>query len=76
MVSLLPKSSLNLSSFFLIFSVMFTKTSAITAGLSFGQIAVAVLGTLVITGEYASGQIRSSLAAVPRRGQLLAAKAQ
>lgn len=52
-----------------------TARYAITAGLSFGQIAVAVLGTLVITGEYASGQIRSSLAAVPRRGQLLAAKA-
>lgn len=47
----------------------------ITAGTTFGQIAVAVLGTLIITGEYASGQIRSSLAAVPRRGRLLAAKA-
>ena len=47
----------------------------ITTGLAFGQIVVSVLGALVITGEYASGQIRSSLAAVPRRGQLLLSKA-
>ena len=47
----------------------------ITTGLAFGQIVVSVLGALVITGEYASGQIRSSLAAVPRRGHLLLAKA-
>ena len=47
----------------------------LTVGSSFGQIAVAVLGALLITGEYSSGQIRSSLAAVPRRGRLFAAKA-
>lgn len=47
----------------------------ITYGLSFGQIVVAVLGALVITGEYSSGQIRSSLTAVPNRGRLLLAKA-
>ena len=47
----------------------------ITSGTSFGQIAVAVLGALIITGEYASGQIRSSLAAVPHRGRLLLSKA-
>ncbi|WP_167147183.1 ABC transporter permease subunit [Actinomyces sp. ZJ308] len=47
----------------------------ITAGLSFGQIVVAVLGALIITGEYSSGQIRSSLAAVPHRGRLLLSKA-
>ena len=47
----------------------------ITAGLNFGQIVVAVLGALIITGEYASGQIRSSLAAVPHRGRLLLSKA-
>jgi hypothetical protein len=33
-----------------------------------------VLGVLVITGEYGSGTIRSSLAAMPRRGVLLTAK--
>lgn len=47
----------------------------ITSGLIFGQIVVAVLGALIITGEYSSGQIRSSLAAVPRRGRLLLSKA-
>ena len=36
---------------------------------------MAVLGALVVTGEYSSGQIRSSLAAVPHRGRLLVAKA-
>ena len=52
-----------------------TAKESITAGLNFGQIVVAVLGALIITGEYSSGQIRSSLAAVPRRGHLLLAKA-
>ena len=47
----------------------------ITAGVMFGQIVVAVLAALVITGEYSSGQIRSSLAAVPNRSSLLWAKA-
>ena len=47
----------------------------ITVGATFGQIVVAVLAALVITGEYSSGQIRSSLAAVPHRGRLLWAKA-
>ena len=47
----------------------------ITSGLTIGQIVVAVLGALIITGEYSSGQIRSSLAAVPKRGQLLVSKA-
>ena len=52
-----------------------TAKDLITQGLAFGQIVVAVLGALIITGEYSSGQIRSSLAAVPKRGQLLASKA-
>lgn len=47
----------------------------VVGGLQIGQIVVAVLGALAITGEYSSGQIRSSLAAVPRRGRLLLAKA-
>ncbi|WP_159625074.1 ABC transporter permease subunit [Actinomyces sp. zg296] len=47
----------------------------IIAGTSFGQIAVAVLAALIITGEYASGQIRSTLTAIPHRSQVLAAKA-
>ncbi|GAB3430569.1 ABC transporter permease [Actinophytocola sediminis] len=39
------------------------------------QLAIGVLGVLVITAEYASGSIQPSLLAVPRRGRLLAAKA-
>ena len=45
------------------------------SGLMAGQLAIGVLGVLVITGEYATGMIRTSLAAVPRRGRLLLAKA-
>ena len=52
-----------------------TAKNLITQGLTFGQVVVAVLGALIITGEYSSGQIRSSLAAVPHRGRLLLSKA-
>ena len=47
----------------------------IAAGSVLGLIVVAVLGALMITSEYASGQIRSSMMAVPRRGRLFTAKA-
>ena len=47
----------------------------ISSGSVLGMIVVAVLGALVVTGEYASGQIRSSMMAVPRRGRLFTAKA-
>jgi ABC-type transport system involved in multi-copper enzyme maturation permease subunit len=40
-----------------------------------GQLAIGVLGVLVITSEYSSGVIRASLLAVPRRIPVLAAKA-
>ncbi|HTV11759.1 MAG TPA: ABC transporter permease [Acidimicrobiales bacterium] len=50
-------------------------TSISLSGLVFGQLTIAVLGVLAITGEYSTGMIRTSLAAVPRRGRLLAAKA-
>jgi ABC-2 type transport system permease protein len=39
------------------------------------QLAIGVLGVLVITGEYATGSIQPTMLAVPRRGRLLAAKA-
>ncbi|GAB2582720.1 ABC transporter permease subunit [Kribbella endophytica] len=38
------------------------------------QLCVSVLGILVVTSEYATGTIRTSLSAMPRRGSLLAAK--
>jgi ABC-2 type transport system permease protein len=41
----------------------------------FGQFIVAVVGVLIITGEYSTGMIRSTLAAVPNRMPVLAAKA-
>jgi ABC-2 type transport system permease protein len=45
------------------------------AGLHLSQIAIGVLGALVITSEYGTGMIRASFAAVPRRRTVLAAKA-
>jgi ABC-type transport system involved in multi-copper enzyme maturation permease subunit len=45
------------------------------AGLIIGGLVISVLGVLVITGEYSSGMIRATLAAVPRRSTMLAAKA-
>jgi ABC-2 type transport system permease protein len=48
---------------------------ASTFGVFFGQLIVAVLGVLVISGEYSTGMIRSTLTAVPRRLPALVAKA-
>lgn len=45
------------------------------AGVNFAQLAVGVLGVLVITAEYSTGMIRSSLTAVPKRLPILWAKA-
>lgn len=44
-------------------------------GLETAQLLMIVLGAVVITGEYSSGSIRTTLAAVPVRGRLMAAKA-
>lgn len=43
-------------------------------GYHMAQLAIGVLGVLVITGEYSTGMIRSSLMAVPRRLPVLWAK--
>ncbi len=53
----------------------FDPTNNSFAGLTIGQLAFGVLGALVITTEFSSGTIRATLAAVPRRPLLLAAKA-
>ncbi len=45
------------------------------AGLYLGQLTICVLGVLVMSTEYSTGVIRSSLLAVPRRWPMLAAKA-
>jgi ABC-2 type transport system permease protein len=49
--------------------------SFVTWGLMFAQITAIALGTLVVTTEYGTGLIRATLAATPRRGAVLAAKA-
>ncbi len=45
------------------------------AGVNIGQLAIGVLGILVITGEYSTGMIRSTFIAVPKRLPVLWAKA-
>jgi len=44
------------------------------AGVNVAQLAIAVLGVLVITGEHSTGMIRSTLIAVPKRLPVLWAK--
>jgi ABC-2 type transport system permease protein len=43
-------------------------------GLHLSQVAIGLLGVLVITSEYSSGMIRATLAAVPQRRLMLVAK--
>jgi ABC-type transport system involved in multi-copper enzyme maturation permease subunit len=50
-------------------------TAASLTAITVAQLAIGVLGVLVITAEYATGSIQPSLLAVPRRDRLLAAKA-
>lgn len=57
------------------FKAGFDPTRVSLTGLLFGQLAIGVLGVLVITAEYSTGTIRSTLAAIPRRPIVLAAKA-
>ena len=55
--------------------VRWDATAISLSGLGIAQLAIVILGILVVTSEYSSGMIRTSLTAVPRRGRLLAAKA-
>ncbi|AVT28593.1 ABC transporter permease [Plantactinospora sp. BC1] len=43
-------------------------------GLTLGQLALVVFGTLVMASEYSSGTIRATLVAVPRRGRCYVGK--
>ncbi|MFE9172739.1 ABC transporter permease [Streptomyces kebangsaanensis] len=52
----------------------FDPTYVSFAGMGLGQLAMIVFGVLVVTNEYSTGMIRTSLAAVPRRGAFLASK--
>lgn len=49
-------------------------TNVSLGGMLFGQLPIAVLGALVISGEYSTGGIKSSLTAVPQRLRFLSAK--
>lgn len=53
----------------------FDSINTAVAGFNFSQLAIGVLGVLVISGEYSTGMIRSSLMAVPHRLPVLWAKA-
>jgi len=52
-----------------------TWVTVATLGIAFAQLVSAVLGALVITGEYGTGMIRSTFAAVPKRLPAIVAKA-
>jgi ABC-type transport system involved in multi-copper enzyme maturation permease subunit len=53
----------------------FDPTFRSLTGIFLGQLAIGVLGVLVITAEYSTGMIRSTFASVPQRASVLAAKA-
>lgn len=55
--------------------LLFDPLQTSVSGAFFAQLAMGVLGVLVITTEYGTGMIRSTFAAVPQRGMLLTAKA-
>lgn len=50
-------------------------TNLSLSGFALGQIAIGVLGVLIITAEYSTGTIRATRAAVPNRPLVLATKA-
>ncbi|MFK4147735.1 ABC transporter permease subunit [Streptomyces sp. NPDC004065] len=54
--------------------ISFDPTFVSFAGTTLGQLAMIVFGVLVVSNEYSTGMIRTSLAAVPRRGAFLAGK--
>ena len=53
----------------------FSPIDTTLAGYHLAQLAVGVLGVLLVTGEYATGMIRATFGAVPRRLPVLWAKA-
>ncbi|MEV1286152.1 ABC transporter permease [Micromonospora sp. NPDC049679] len=55
--------------------VQFDPTGASLRGVFLAQLAIGVLGVLLVTGEYSTGMIRATLSAVPTRLPVLWAKA-
>lgn len=56
------------------FRLTFDPVRQSLTGLLFGQLALGVLGVLVVSSEYGTGTIRATLTAVPRRPLVLVAK--
>ncbi|UNO39900.1 ABC transporter permease [Streptomyces sp. MST-110588] len=52
----------------------FDPTHVSFSGMGLGQLAMIVFGVLVVSNEYSTGMIRTSLAAVPQRGTFLFSK--
>jgi hypothetical protein len=52
----------------------FDPTRSSLAGMLFAQLAIGVLGVLVVSAEYSTGTIRATFSAVPRRPLVLVAK--
>ena len=63
------------NTFSVIQRLTFDLTRVSLRGLLFSQLIIGVLGVLVMSAEYGTGTIRATLAAVPRRPRVLAAKA-
>jgi ABC-2 type transport system permease protein len=53
----------------------FDPTNNVLAGVALGQLAIGALGVVLMTSEYSSGMIRATLAAIPNRPLVVAAKA-
>lgn len=53
----------------------FDPIQAVVMPIQFTMLLAGILGAISVTGEYSTGMIRSTLAATPRRGAVLAAKA-
>jgi hypothetical protein len=53
---------------------VFDPTLTSLSGLFFAQLAVGVLGVLLVSGEYATGMIRATFTAVPRRVHVMVAR--
>jgi hypothetical protein len=52
----------------------FDPTALSLAGLTLGQLAIAVLGVMVVSSEYSTGGVRATFTTVPQRMKVLAAK--
>ena len=52
----------------------FDPTRSSLSGMLFAQLAIGILGVLIVSAEYSTGTIRATFAAVPRRPMVLVAK--